>query len=418
MAKIRCTNCGKLTRYQDGLCQSCRKIPEPEIENNDTAPADVNPKRRIIMKTNSIILGVLLVITLAALIIFFPVLPIVLGIWGIVALVAAFALVIGLTAALLFSLFPDLFILNWIRKAGITLGVSVLALALIIGFALPLTKGIVTPTTGTTTGTTEGTTTETTEGTTTETTVKANTIQVDGETIETFVSTPVSENGVYLLHDSDMVETSKEFNQAIGFVPDENLLVSDLTPAKIGQDSASVTQNWDTYLNSKNKPYAGFTDGTNDYNQYYNHQAFPQLPAYSWMVHTGYFIEMPGVGRLMGEKGRAVMVLLINRTDAVYRFRNEPVTVIAGFQGWGRIWNGDEKPVIETEKRITNHFLTRLGLGVPEKGFIGQTDQGAENATTVTVVTVEMIQWGNNDDGTPRYQFRLIRAETVAAIKK
>lgn len=251
-----------------------------------------------------------------------------------------------------------------------------------------------------------------------KTTTDANTIEVDGETIETFVSTPVSQDGSYVLHDSDGNEVTKDLSKAIGFVPDENLLVSDLQTEKLGQDKASVTQDWDNYLNSSKKPYAGFTDGTNDYNQYYNHQSGPQVPAYSWMIHTGFYVEMPGIGRLVGEPGRAVCVLILNRTDRVYRFPTNSVTVIAGFQGWGRIWNCDEKPVIETEKRITNHFLTRLGLGVPEKGFIGQTDQGAENATTVTVVTVERIQWGNNDDGTPRFQFRLLRAETVDSIKQ
>lgn len=250
------------------------------------------------------------------------------------------------------------------------------------------------------------------------TAAEVNTIKVDGETVETFISTVVTTDGKYTLHDPDQKEVVVDLSKAIGFVPDKDLLISNLKTETLGQDPASITQNWDTYLNSSNKPYAGFTDGTNDYNQYYNHQSGPQVPAYSWMIHTGLYVEMPGIGRVEGGPGRAVLILILNRTDRVYRFPTNSVTVIAGFEGWGRIWNGDEKPVIETEKRITNHFLTRLGLGVPEKGFIGQTDQGAENATTVTVITVERLQWGNNPDGTPRYQFQLLRAETVPTIKK
>jgi len=209
-------------------------------------------------------------------------------------------------------------------------------------------------------------------------------------------------------------ESSEEIDlrDEIGFSPDKNLIISDLKAEKLGLDKASLTSDFNTYLNTKREgfePLAGYTDGTNDYNQYYNHQSAPQVPAYSWMIHTGEYIEMPGIGKLQGGKGHAVMVLIINRTDKVYRFPTNSVTVIAGFQGWGRIWNGESKEVIETEKRLTNHYLTRLGLGIPEKGFIGQADGGADNASTVTVVTVEMIQVG---------QFRLIRAETVSTIKE
>ncbi len=248
------------------------------------------------------------------------------------------------------------------------------------------------------------------ESTTTETTAETNTIEIDGEAIETFVSNPIPNDGKYLLHDSNGNEIIKDLSKAIGFVPDENLLVSDLESKELGQESAVTTRDFQKYLNEKRdglEPLAGFTDGTNDYNQYYLHQSGPQVPAYSWMIHTGLYVEMPGIGRVIGGEGRAVLVLIINCTDNIYRFPTNSVTVIAGFQGWGRIWNGESKEVVETEKRITNHYLTRLGEGVPKTGFIGQTDQGEENASTVTVITVEMVEG----------QFRLIRAETVNAIK-
>lgn len=423
-----------------------QEFSEWKKQQVSTASA-VAPKRKslkellggINMKTFKNIWFSILVIILgiAALVFSLISLPILLGSWALVCIIGAIAMILsGIFGILKGIVSNDKFqkgakyshrALGW---TGLILFILPILTIAFIDLGMNLNEQLLyqpTPTTAettaatteaTTAATTAETTTATTEATTAETTAKANTIEVDGETIETFVSTPVSQNGVYILHDPDMVEISKDFNQVIGFVPDEDLLISNLKTETLGKDSASVTQNWDTYLNSNKKPYAGFTDGTNDYNQYYLHQATPQIPAYSWMVHTGYYIEMPGIGRVIGEKGRAVMILVINRTDAVYRFRNEPVTVIAGFQGWGRIWNGDEKPVIETEKRITNHYLTRLGLGVPEKGFIGQTDQGAENATTVTVITVQYIQWGNEKDGSPRYQFQLLRAETVPAIKK
>jgi len=200
-------------------------------------------------------------------------------------------------------------------------------------------------------------------------------------------------------------------SEAIGFTPDKDLLISDLKAEKVGLESASLTRDFQKYLNENRDgfgPLAGFTDGVNDYNQYNDHKSAPQVPAYSWMVHTGEYVEIPGIGTVTGEKGRGVIVLIINRTDKVYRFPTNSVTVIAGFQGWGRIWNGESNEVVETEKRLVNHYLTRLGEGVPETGFIGQTDNGADNAITVTVVTVEMLDMG---------QFRLIRAETVPAIK-
>ena len=200
-------------------------------------------------------------------------------------------------------------------------------------------------------------------------------------------------------------------SEAVGFTPDEDLLISDLKAEKVGLESASLTRDFQKYLNENRDgfgPLAGYTDGTNDYNQYNDHKSAPQVPAYSWIVHTGEYVEIPGIGIVTGEKGRGVIVLIINRTDKVYRFPTDSVTVIAGFQGWGRIWDGESKQVIETEKRLVNHFLTRLGEGVPETGFIGQTNNGFDNAITVTVVTVEMLDVG---------QFRLIRAETVPAIK-
>lgn len=228
-------------------------------------------------------------------------------------------------------------------------------------------------------------------------------------------------NRIYTLHDPDQKDVLVDLSKAIGFTPDKNLIISPLKPKQLGLESAEITRDFQKYLNTSRDgygPLAGYTDGTNDYNQYKDHQSGPQVPAYSWMVHTGLTVDMPGIGKVEGGQGRAVIVLILNRTDKVYRFPTNSVTVEAGFQGWGRMWDGSADETVETEKRLANLYLTSMGEGVPETGFIGQTDQGERNADSATVISVERTQWGNNEDGTPRYQFQLLRAETVPAIKK
>lgn len=224
-----------------------------------------------------------------------------------------------------------------------------------------------------------------------------------------------NENGVFKLMDSDNVVNEIDFSDVIGFTPDADLRISEISPNELDPIPTDAAD-FQAYLNTARDgfgPLAGFTDGTNDYNQYYNNESAPQLPAYGWMVHTGLFVEIPGVGRVEGGDSRAAVVIILNRTDDVYRWDTNSVKVIAGFQGWGALFNGEADAVQEAEVRLTNHYRERLGKGVPETGFIGQCDEGAENCDSVTVVTVERVQWGENEDGTPRYQFRLIRAETI-----
>src|SRR3989344_841238 len=159
--------------------------------------------------------------------------------------------------------------------------------------------------------------------------------------LNTPYSNPASkvENGNYELMDSDNGFHEVDLSEAIGFTPDVDLRLSDIQPAELNPIPADAVD-FQAYLNSERDgfgPLAGFTDGTNDYNQYYNHESGPQLPAYSWMVHTGLMVEIPGIGKVVGGEGRAVMVLILNRTDDVHRFETNSVKVIAGFQGWGRI---------------------------------------------------------------------------------
>lgn len=237
---------------------------------------------------------------------------------------------------------------------------------------------------------------------------------------ETAYSNAAKKDGEsWILHNPDGAEVKVNLAGAIGFTPDADLKVSDIAPKDLGNVPADAGD-FQAYLNKPREgfgPLAGFTDGTNDYNQYYNQESGPQVPVYSWMVHTGLDVELPGIGRVTGGPGRAAMVLIINRTERVYRFTPNSAKVVAGFQGWGRIWDGSSNTVQEAEKRLDNHYRTRLGQGVPETGFIGQCDQASKNCNDVTIVAVERVQWGNNSDGTPRDQFRLIRAETIAAAK-
>ncbi|GIW62077.1 MAG: hypothetical protein KatS3mg089_0929 [Patescibacteria group bacterium] len=223
------------------------------------------------------------------------------------------------------------------------------------------------------------------------------------------------EGDLWSLHNSDGVEVLVDLHSALGFTPDADLRVSDIKPVKLNPVPSDASD-FQAYLNTERNgfpPLAGYTDGINDYGQF--GASNPQIPIYSWMVFTGENIELPGIGRVEGGKGRAVMVLIINRTERVFRFPEESVHVEAGFQGWGRIWNGEPNFVQETEKRLVNHYRTRLGQGVPETGFIGQCDE-VDNCDKVTVVTVERMQWGYNPDGSPRDQFRLIRAKTVNTV--
>lgn len=271
-----------------------------------------------------------------------------------------------------------------------------------------------------TTTTTEPETTTTTEALATTTTIPSNTEVQEEDIAQPYANSADGENGLFILHDSDNGEKQIDLSQAIGFTPDADLRISEISPNELDPIPADAAD-FQAYLNTARDgfgPLAGFTDGTNDYNQYYNNESAPQLPAFSWMVHTGLFVEIPGIGRVEGGESRAAVVIILNRTDDVYRWDTNSVKVIAGFQGWGRIWNGEADEVQETEERLANHYRERLGKGVPETGFIGQCDEGKENCDLATVVTVERIQWGENQDGTPRYQFRLIRAETIPTSSK
>jgi len=248
------------------------------------------------------------------------------------------------------------------------------------------------------------TTTATAEQTATETPI---------EKIE--YENPAQKNGEkWILHDSDNNPIELELPE--NFIPDADLRIStDVSPENvlpIPKEAADFQSYLNSVNNPLNQPLAGYMYGTNDYNQYGERTSGPQLPIYSWLIHTGEIVHIPGIGRVTGSPGRAVAVLIINRTNNVYQWSPETVYVKSGFQGAGRIWNGEAPYVAEAERRLVQHYGYILGNGHPESGFIGQCDL-VDNCRRVTFITAERIQWGNNPDGTPRYQFRLIRAEDI-----
>jgi len=135
---------------------------------------------------------------------------------------------------------------------------------------------------------------------------------------------------------------------------------------------------------------------------------------FSWTVLTGQNVGVPGIGNVTSNPGGAVEVMIMNITDTVIDFGpSNPVMVEHGFTGTGRIWNGGN--VVEDEAGISSHYVSRLENGVTlpgESGFIGQCDKPG-NCTDIKVVSVIYRQWGNNPDGTPRYQFQLLRQQEV-----
>jgi hypothetical protein len=225
---------------------------------------------------------------------------------------------------------------------------------------------------------------------------------------------PAQRNGDrWTLSDSDGNQI--ELKLPANFIPDKDLKVSDIKPENV-LPIPEKAADFQRYLNTKDnplkEPLAGYMYGTNDYNQYGERKSGPQLPMYSWLIFTGEVVSVPGIGKVTGSPGKAVAILIINRTDKVHQWSPETVYVKSGFQGAGRIWNGEAPYVAEAERRLVQHYGYILGNGHPESGFIGQCDL-VDNCRNVTFITAERIQWGNNRDGTPRYQFRLIRAEDI-----
>jgi hypothetical protein len=198
-----------------------------------------------------------------------------------------------------------------------------------------------------------------------------------------------------------------------GFTPDTALVLAPEYGKTLPIEPATFAD-FQKSLNDPKHPLVGYTYGENDQSDNLNYKRTLQVPMYSWTVATGLEVDAPGIGHLVGGPGRAVELMIMNIDGSVGAFGSDnPILIKDGFTGTGRIWDG--KNVIEDERGISSHYVSRLQNGVTlpgESGFIGQCDI-ATNCNQVLVVSVVRTQWGLNSDGSKRFQYQLLREEIV-----
>lgn len=218
-------------------------------------------------------------------------------------------------------------------------------------------------------------------------------------------------NGNWIINTPDA--EAKTVQGIEGFTPDASLVLAPEWGDALGLNPEQFAD-FQKSLNDPKHPLVGYTYGENDQSDNIDYRRTLQAPMYSWTVLTGEEVEVPGIGHLKSNPGGAVEVMIMNITDTVIGFNSEnPVMIRHGFTGTGRIWDGGN--VVEDERGISSHYVSRLEEGVTlpgESGFIGQCDK-VENCSDIMVVSVIYRQWGNNENGTPRYQFQLLRQEEV-----
>ncbi len=199
-----------------------------------------------------------------------------------------------------------------------------------------------------------------------------------------------------------------------GFTPDRSLVLAPEWGKTMSLDAAKFAD-FQLSLNDPNHPLVGYTYGENDQSDNIDYRRTLQVPMYSWTVATGEEVDAPGIGHLKGGPGRAVELMIMNIDGTVGDFGSDnPIMIKHGFTGTGRIWDGDN--VVEDEQGISSHYVSRLQNGVTlpgESGFVGQCDIPS-NCNEVLVVSVIRRQWGQNEDGSNRYQYQLLREEIVS----
>jgi hypothetical protein len=198
-----------------------------------------------------------------------------------------------------------------------------------------------------------------------------------------------------------------------GFTPDIALV---LAPeyGKTLPIEPSQFADFQSSLNNPKHPLVGYSYGENDQSDNLNYERTLQVPMYSWTVATGLEVDAPGIGHLVGGPGEAVELMIMNVDGSVGDFgSNNPILIKDGFTGTGRIWDGNN--LLPDEQGISSHYVNQLQTGVTgagESGFIGQCNQAA-NCDKVLVVSVVRRQWGQNPDGTKKFQYQLLREEVV-----
>lgn len=203
-----------------------------------------------------------------------------------------------------------------------------------------------------------------------------------------------------------------------GFTPDKRLVVAQSPKALALPADLKQFSDWEVALNTKRKggALAGYDHQQNDWCPTVDFKCNAQSNMYSWSVYQGMYVELPGIGRLVGGPRRSVVALVLNLDGSVFPWDKlnkdyGQTTQVRGFRATGRIFDG-EKNVDQLEQGLAGHWLFRQFNGTPEKSYIGITDS-PDNAQETLLVSAIRRQWGNNPDGSKRMQFQLMRAEVV-----
>ena len=207
-------------------------------------------------------------------------------------------------------------------------------------------------------------------------------------------------------------EGGKTVNKELpeGFTPDKGLHVStDIDPLPLGDLSQYSTPE-KAHISDGSANGVGYNYDKKDFCEVPGFQCNEQMDMYAWRIDQGEEVRVPGIGTLKGGPRRSVVLLYFNLTDHVNAFdvdSHGPIYDKRGFTATGRIFNGDN--IRNNERDLSGFWLYKQGHGEPSKSYIGITDS-PDNALETLLVTVVRKQWGNNQDGTPRYEDQLVRA--------
>lgn len=231
---------------------------------------------------------------------------------------------------------------------------------------------------------------------------------------------PAMQEGVrdgdkWLMTDGDGNE--KRVGLPEGFTPDSRLVLASNIKLNQLRPNLNRYRNWERALNTERAEgdeLAGYNYDYNDFCPTADFRCNVQGDMYAWRVFQGQEVEVPGIGRLEGGEGRSVVLLFLNSTPDVVAWDNDEAgqaLVKRGFTATGRLFDanpyGDK--FANAEENLLGHWLFRQANGTPEKSYIGVTDN-PDNANSTLFAVVVRNQWGNNEDGTPRYQNQLLDA--------
>ena len=219
----------------------------------------------------------------------------------------------------------------------------------------------------------------------------------------------------WMLKDGDGKEMQISLPQ--GFTPDARLVMATNIKKGTVNSDLSVYKDWEKALNT-GRPVgdrlAGYNYDYNDFCQTLDFECNVQADMYAWRIFQGETVSIPGIGTLEGGPRESVMVLFLNATPDVTAFDKDgmgQVLVKRGFTATGRSFDANPySPKFQKEESgLLGHWLFRQAQGTPEKSYVGITNS-PDNANKTLFAVVVKNQWGNNPDGSPRYQFQLLDA--------